>query len=89
MKTLLFGVFGILSFVCNIFSIWYAVKLYKHGKRAKTILSSIQAYTIGVCISVVLLFVPIYYSAYPFGDGYTFLRPIFLSIYASLQVFFS
>lgn len=85
MKLLL--ICGIVSLLINVFSLYYAIKLYYSETRAKRILSSIQIYTIGLFLSVVAIFIPIYYMAYSFGDKYAYLRPLLISIHNSLRIF--
>ena len=36
---------------------------------------------------MVLVFVPIYYTSYDFGDAYNFFRPILIAIHNSLRIF--
>jgi len=86
MKLLLL-ICGIISLLINGFSIYYAIKLYYSETRAKRVLSSIQIYTIGLFLSVVAIFIPIYYMVYSFGDKYTYLRPLLMSIHNSLRIF--
>ena len=83
----LLSICGIASLVINIFSLYYAIKLYYSETRAKRILSSLQIYTIGLFLSVVAIFIPIYYTEYPFGDEYTYIRPLLISIHNSLRIF--
>lgn len=87
MKTILLIMFGAISFVVGAFFLARALYVYKSGKRAKRVLSAIQVYTIGVFVSAVLMFVPIYYTSYNFGDEYNFIRPLLIAIHNSLRVF--
>lgn len=87
MKTILLIVFGAVSLVVGISFLVRALYVYKDGKRAKRVLSAIQVYTIGVFASVVLVFVPIYYTSYDFGDAYNFFRPLLIAIHNSLRIF--
>lgn len=87
MKTILLIVFGAVSLVVGLSFLVRALYVYKDGKRAKRVLSAIQVYTIGVFASVVLIFVPIYYTSYDFGDAYNFFRPLVIAIHNSLRIF--
>ena len=87
MKTILLIVFGAVSLVVGLSFLVRALYVYKVGKRAKRVLSAIQVYTIGVFASVVLIFVPIYYTSYDFGDAYNFFRPLLIAIHNSLRIF--
>jgi len=87
MKTILLTVFGVISCLFGLGFLLYALYLYREGRRAKQVLSSIQVYTIGVFISVVMLFIPIYYTSYNFGDIYKFFRPFLIAVHNSLRIF--
>lgn len=87
MKTQLLVIFAILSLLVGACFLRQAVFLYKNVKRAKRLLSPIQMYTLGVFASVVLVFVPIYYTSYDFGDSYSFVRPTLIAIHNSLRIF--
>lgn len=87
MKTILLIVFGAISLVAGFYFFLRALYVYKNGRRAKRVLSAIQVYTIGVFASVVLVFVPIYYTSYDFGDAYNFFRPFLIAVHNSLRVF--
>ncbi len=80
-------IFYIISIVINVISLYYAINLYYKETRGKRILSSLQIYTIGLFFSVVSLFIPIYYTAYDFGDKYAIIRPFLLSVHSSLRIF--
>ncbi len=87
MKTILFILFGTASFALGVLFLLRALYVYKTGRRAKRVLSAIQVYTIGVFASVVLVFIPIYYNSYDFGDPYGFIRPLLISVHNSLRIF--
>lgn len=87
MKTLFFTVCAAVSFAVGVLFLAYALYVYKKGKRAKRVLSAIQLYTIGTFLSVVLIFIPIYYTDYDFGDTYKFIRPLLLAVNNSFRVF--
>ena len=87
MKTILLIIFGVISFAVGISFLMHALYVYKNGSRAKRVLSAIQVYTIGVFASVVLVFIPIYYTSYDFGDSYNFVRPFLIAVHNSLRIF--
>ncbi len=87
MKTALLIVFGIISLFAGGIFLWRALCVYKDEKRTKRVLSAIQVYTIGIFVSVVVLFIPIYYTSYDFGDTYNFVRPFLISVHNSLRIF--
>ncbi len=87
MKTMLFILFGVISLVLGGSILLYERSSRKDGKREKRILSSVHVYTIGVFASVFCLFIPVYYTSYPFGDAYSFVRPILLAIHTSFRIF--
>ena len=57
-----FAAFAALSFLVGVGCLVRALYLFKTGKRAKRVLSSIQIFTIGVFFSVLLIFIPICYT---------------------------
>lgn len=87
MKTTVFILFLCLSVAVMISFLIISFCLYKKGKRAKRVLSSIQIFTIGVFMSVVLIYIPIYYFCYDFGDSLDYVRPCFISIHNALRIF--
>lgn len=87
MKTILLIVFGAISLVTGLIFLLRALHVYRNGRRAKRVLSAIQVYTIGVFASVVLVFIPIYYTSYDFGDAYNFFRPLLIAVHNSLRIF--
>jgi len=60
---------------------------YRRRRREKRLLSPVQLCTVGVFFAVVFLFLPIYYLDPGARDGFTFLRPLLLSIHNSFRVF--
>lgn len=60
---------------------------YRNRRSEKRLLSSVQMGTVGIFLSVVLLFVPIYYAESGLGDSYGFLRPLLISLHSALRVF--
>lgn len=78
---------GIVSFIICITFVIISRYIYKHGIRSKRMLSSLQLLTVGVFLAVVVIFLPIYYYNYKFGDGYKFVRPFLISLHNALRVF--
>lgn len=87
MKPLVFAIFGIVSLMLGIFFLVRALHLYKTGRRAERVLSSIQVFTIGIFLAVVAVFIPVYYTSKEFGDPYHIFRPLLIAIHNSLRVF--
>ena len=87
MKTALLILFGVISLALGVFALLYERSLRKAGKWEKRIFSTVQVYTVGVFLSVVCLFIPIYYTSYQFGDAYSFVRPFLIAIHNSFRVF--
>lgn len=87
MKSGLIVGFAIISVLVGILALIYALKLYRGSTRAKRVLSPVHLYTIGVFVSVLLLFLPIYYICYDFGDKYNYIRPFLLAVHNSLRIF--
>lgn len=87
MKSILFAVFGILSFVIGVYCFVWALRVHKRGAGTKRVLSAMHLYTIGVFVSVLLVFIPIYYTDYDFGDSWILLRPLLIAAHNSLRVF--
>lgn len=87
MKTILLIVCSAISLVVGAIFFLKALYIYRTGRRAKRVLSAIQVYTIGVFWSVLLVFIPIYYTSYDLGDNYRILRPIFMAVHNSLRIF--
>lgn len=87
MKESVYIVFGILSFFALIAAVCFAIKAYKGKDRGKRVLSSLHIFTLGVFISTVLIFIPVYYVGYDFGDSYAVVRPLLISIHHAFRVF--
>ena len=87
MKESVYIVFGILSLFVLIATGCLTIKAYKGKNRGKRVLTSLHIFTLGVFISTVLIFVPVYYVSYDFGDSYTLLRPFLISIHHAFRVF--
>ncbi len=76
-----------LSFVFILCYSGYTIFSYRNISPTKRAFSTIVFYVAGVFIATVLVFIPIYYVSYCFGDRYTFVRPLFLSLHNALRVF--
>ena len=87
MKESVYSVFGILSFCALIAAVFFAIKAYKGKDRGKRALTSLHIFTLGVFISTVVIFIPVYYVGYDFGDSYTVVRPFLISIHHAFRVF--
>ncbi|MBE6870396.1 MAG: hypothetical protein E7491_00395 [Ruminococcaceae bacterium] len=85
MKMTLLIVFGVLSCLVSIGTILLAT--LTKVKKEKGVLTPVHIGTIGVFISAVLIFIPIYYTSYEFGDSYSYIRPVLLSIHNALRLF--
>lgn len=87
MKTVLLIIFGAISLALEVCFFLQARYMFKHGRRAEWVLSSIQVYTIGVFLSVVAVFIPICYTGCEFEDKYTFFRPLLLAVHNAFRIF--
>lgn len=87
MKENVYTIFGILSFIALIASGCFAFKAYKGKDKGKRVFTSLHIFTLGVFISTVLIFIPVYYVGYNFGDSYTVIRPFLISIHHAFRVF--
>lgn len=74
-----FAAFAALSFLVGVGCLVRALYLFKTGKRAKRVLSSIQIFTIGVFFSVLLIFIPICYTNNALTDSHRYIRPFLLA----------
>ena len=86
-KTVLLIVFGALSLAVGLYFLVRALCIYKNEGKAKRVFSAIHVFTGGVFASVVLVFIPIYYTYYDFGDTHGVFRPLLIAIHNSLRVF--
>ena len=80
-------VFGFLSILVLLGTLFYAKSVYKRKKRGERILSILHLITLGVFISTVILFLPIFYVGYHFQDTLANVRPFLLSINTAFRVF--
>lgn len=82
-----FVLFGGLSFLLAVASLIYSRYAYRKAQRAKRVFSALNLYTIGIFLSVVLVFIPVYYVCYDFGDSHDYIRPLLLAVHNALRVF--
>lgn len=82
-----FLIFGGVSLLCAVSALVYSLKIYKKTDRAKRIFSSLNLYTIGIFISALLVFIPVYYTDYPLYDSYGYIRPLLLAIHNTVRMF--
>lgn len=87
MKTALLSIFAIASLAVCVWFVLRSVRIYRSTETTRRIFSSIQTLTIGVFLSVVLVFIPIYYTSYDFGDSYRFIRPLLIAVHNTLRIF--
>lgn len=87
MESLLFAIFGGVSLLLAVVSLLYSRWVYRRRKNTRRTFSAIQVYTLGIFVSVVLVFIPIYYTAYDLGDSYGYVRPFLLSVHNAFRVF--
>lgn len=83
MKDLLFFIFGVASLLLMLSVFLYERLVHRKRKIAHRIFSCVQLYTLWVFFSVVLLFIPIYYTKADAG----YVRPFLLSVHNALRVF--
>ena len=87
MYTVPFVIFFLLSIAAEAGFTIYALLVYRRKLYSSQGLSPIILYTIGVFLAVLMMFLPIYYFQYSFGDFYTFLRPLLLAVHNTMRVF--
>lgn len=87
MKTIALIIFGILSIVLGVGISVRARLLNKDGNQENRILSKVHIYTIAVFAAVLFVFIPIYYTSYPFGDSLLVVRPFLIAIHNSFRIF--
>lgn len=80
-------IFGILSLLAFTAALTVSLKAYKSKGRGKRLFTSLHMFTLGVFVSTVLIFIPVYYTGYDFEDSYAFLRPFLISIHHTFRVF--
>jgi len=83
----IYSFFTALSFVFLLCYSGYSFFAYRKVEQSKRAFSVTVFYTAGVFIAAVLVFIPVYYINYDFGDPYSYIRPVLLSFHNSLRVF--
>lgn len=81
---ILFGALSLLVLCAAALAAWRAGRARHRGKRVFT---ALHLFTFGVFLATLLVFLPIYYSRYDFGDGRAYLRPLLVSIHHAFRVF--
>ena len=79
-----FGILSLLVLLAAAVAAWRAGRARERGKRVFT---SLHLFTFGVFLATLLVFLPIYYSSYDFGDSRAYLRPLLVSIHHAFRVF--
>ena len=78
--------FAISFAVLFVSSVWSLCKRLAKDRDRNT-LSPMQTFTVGVAISVLLMFVPVYYDNYQLGDAWGYVRPLLLALHNTFRVF--
>lgn len=81
--------FIISTILSLLISVIFFVRFFSRKKHIteQRSLKPIQELTIGIFVAVLLVFVPVYYLNFDFGDDYNFIRPALLSLHNTLRVF--
>ena len=79
-----FGTLSLLVLCAAAFAAWRAGRAREGGRRVFT---PLHLFTFGVFLATLLVFLPIYYSGYDFGDRLAYLRPLLVSIHHAFRVF--
>lgn len=66
--------------------VWSICKSFAKDRDRNT-LSPLQTMTVGVAISVLMMFIPVYYDYYELGDSFGFVRPLLLALHNTFRVF--
>ena len=85
---LLFAIFGVLSLAAAAGAVIWAGHVHRRGNPRTQVLPPFLICTAGVFIAVLLIFLPVYYAFYSFGDQYSYIRPLLLAIHDAIAVFF-
>lgn len=83
----LFAIFGCFSLAVIAGFLLYAFYVHKKIKPRAQILPPFWICAMGTFLSVLLIFIPIYYTYYDFGDGHRYIRPLLLAIHNTMRVF--
>lgn len=87
MEKIVFILFGSFSFAILLVALCISIKLYNGENRGKRSFTSLHLFTLGVFIATVLIFIPVYYLKYDFGDSIRVFRPFLVSIHHAFRVF--
>ncbi len=80
----LFSILSLLALCAAALAAWRAGRARERGKR---VFSPLHLFTFGVFLATLLVFLPIYYTRYDFGDDRAYLRPLLVSIHHAFRVF--
>ena len=83
----IFLAFTALSVLFLAFYTWYSFFVYRKIEQSKRAFTVAVFYTVGVFISTLLVFIPVYYLRYGFGDSFAFVRPLLIAFHNTLRVF--
>ncbi len=81
---LIFGALSLLALCAAAIAACRAGRARENGKR---VFSPLHLLTFGVFLATLLVFLPIYYLRYDFGDSRAYLRPLLVSIHHAFRVF--
>ena len=87
MKTILLIILGIASLGISVFSIIKSLRLRKRIEKDERVIKPIHFLTLGVFLSVLLIFIPIYYTSYDFGDKFGVFRPLLIAFHNTIRIF--
>lgn len=87
MKTILLIILGIASLGISVFSIIKSLRLRKRMEKDERVIKPIHSLTLGVFLSVLLIFIPIYYTSYDFGDKFGVFRPLLIAFHNTIRIF--
>ncbi len=85
MKSYIFSLFGLISVIWTVIWTIHVIKLHKTRKNKS--IPSLMLMTIGIFFSVWTFLMPAYYLSYDFGDGYSYIRPMMLSVFYAIKMF--
>ena len=82
-----FIICGALSFALLCFALIYFLCAGSKKSGAKRVLSPFLLLTLGVFAATFVMFLPIYYTSYDFGDAFAWVRPALNSFHHAIKVF--
>ena len=84
---MVFGIFGLLSFLTILVTIFKVIPKYHEKDVSQRHLSDVNLLAIGTFFAVILLLIPVYYCWDGWKDSYTYLRPLFMTAIGAVQMF--